>query len=209
MKHLTYIVPLCLILFTAACNNKEKLPIYGGKQLVVTKEAGKKYYDSVDYSIGYIRLYNQNRDIITRKDVEGKIYVADFFFTACPGICPKMKAQLLKVYEKYKDNPKVIIVSYTIDPKRDTPETLLRYAEKLQVKAPKWHFLTGNQDTIYALADKYLVSAKEDPDSPGGFAHSGNLVLVDELGRIRGYYDGTTNEGAEKLLADMDKLLAE
>lgn len=209
MKPLHYILPLCLLLTAAACNKKEKLPVYGPKRAVTIKEAGKNYTDSVDYAIGYFRLYDQDFNIITRESVAGKIYVADFFFTSCPGICPKMKAQLLKVYEKYKDNPKVLIISHTIDPKRDSVAALNIYAKKLQVTTDRWHFLTGNQDTLYTLAEAYLVSASEDADSPGGYAHSGNLILVDELGRLRGYYDGTTNEGAEKLLADIDKLLAE
>ena len=114
-----------------------------------------------------------------------------------------------KVYEKYKDNPDVIIISHSIDPARDSVPALKIYAEKLNINSRKWHFITGNKDSIYAIADHYLEFAKEDKDAAGGFIHDGNFILVDRQRRVRGYYDGTTDDGAAKLLVDIENLLHE
>lgn len=163
--------------------------------------------DSV-YGISAFRFQNQMGDTITQEDVTGKVVVADFFFINCPSICPRMKAQMLRVYEQYRTRKDFLILSHTIDPKRDTVEAMRAYAQKLGV-VDGWYFLTGNKDSLFAVADKYLVSAEEDPASPGGFAHSGNFILVDKDGKIRGYYDGTDEAATTKLIKDIGKLLEE
>lgn len=116
---------------------------------------------------------------------------------------------MLRVYEKYKDNPDVVILAFTIDPARDSVARLKAYEAKLGVAAPKWNFLTGVKDSIYATADNFLVSAAEDPDAPGGHVHSGNFILADKQHRLRGYYDGTKEESVQKLLDETDVLLKE
>lgn len=166
--------------------------------------------DSIDYTIPPFSFSNQDGIAVNNETVKEKIYVVDFFFTSCPSICPKMKKEMLRVYSKYKANEGVKILSFTIDPKRDSIAQLKSYAGKLGIEnSDKWSMLTGEKDSIYSLANSFLVSASEDPDAPGGHVHSGNFVLVDWLGRIRGYYDGTSAESIDKLLADMDILLAE
>jgi protein SCO1/2 len=120
-----------------------------------------------------------------------------------------MAAEMHKVYERYKDEKDLLILSHSIDPVRDSSGSLKSYAQKLNVSGSNWHFLTGNKDSIYAIADHYLEFAAEDKDAPGGFIHDGNFILVDRQRRIRGYYNGTTDEGAEKLIADIDKVLHE
>jgi len=203
------ILLLSTLLLASACNNNNSLRVYGPKVPVTRIDNGKTIVDSVDYSIPVYTFTDQDSMTVDSNAVNGKIFVADFFFTSCPSICPKMMAEMLKVNDKYKDNKEVAILSYSIDPVRDSVTRLKLYQKKLGIEGGQWHFLTGNKDSIYHLAEKYLVSAGEDPDAPGGHIHSGNFVLVDKHKRIRGYYDGTTDEGTEKLMSQMDILLGE
>jgi protein SCO1/2 len=148
--------------------------------------------------------------VFTQKDVEGKIYVADFFFTTCPTICPKMKTQMLRVFEKYKDNPHFMILSHTIDPRHDTPSVLKEFGQNLGLDSKKWQMVTGDKMKIYELGQKsYMVTATDDPTQPGGIVHSGAFILVDKDRHIRGIYDGTVPEKVDNLIKDIEVLLAE
>jgi len=190
-----------LIACTSCVKPVQRLP-YLQQEIVGT--------DTVYRSIPNFSFLNQDSTVVTNKDFDGTIYVADFFFTSCPTICPVMHRNLLKVYQKYKDNPEVKLASHTIDAKYDTPSRMKTYAEKLGVTGTQWEFLWGQRDTVYALAERnYLVSVGEDKKVPGGFIHQGYLVLVDKDKRIRGAYDGTLDEEVKKLMEDMDILLAE
>lgn len=203
------VLSLAFFVFLSACNN-DKLPVYGIKTYGTKIVDGKEVQDSIDYTIPPFSLVDQDSNTITQDIAKGKIYVADFFFTSCPSICPPMKKQMLRIYDKYQNNKEVVLLSYSIDPKRDTVDKLHKYAEKLGIaNTAKWHFLTGEKDSIYALANSYLVSAAEDPDAPGGHIHDGNFILIDKHKRIRGYYDGTQVESVDKLLSDIDVLLKE
>ena len=165
--------------------------------------------DTVYHEIADFEFVNQVGDTISNADVEGKIYVADFFFTTCPTICPIMKKEMLRVYETYKDNPNFLILSHSIDPTHDTQEVLKVYAEKLGVNDAKtWNFLTGDAEKIYEIGQtSYLTTAMEDQNEPGGFLHSGAFVLVDGDGHIRGVYDGTKSDQVDRLIRDIPKLL--
>ena len=198
-----------LCLFAASCNLSPQLPLYGPKTAVEVVVDGKKTIDSIDYSIPNFQFTDQDGHLVDSNTVHNKIYVADFFFTSCPSICPKMMKEMDAVYEKYKNNKDVVILSYSIDPVRDSVPRLKNYEKKIGFESAKWHLLTGNKDSIYRLADSYLVSAAEDPDAPGGHIHSGNFILIDKHRRIRGYYDGTKDDKVEKLMNDMDVLLKE
>lgn len=165
--------------------------------------------DSLDYTLPPFSYLSQDSQLVDNGTVSNKIFITEFFFTSCPSICPKMQAQMLRVYEKYKNNADVVILAFTIDPARDSVARLKKYEAKLGVQAPKWYFLTGNKDSIYATAENFLVSAAEDPDAPGGHVHSGNFILVDKQRRLRGYYDGTKEESVQKLLDETDVLLKE
>lgn len=190
-----------------SCNTKNTLPVYGNRVPVMVNGAATG--DSTDYTIPDFSFVDQNHQQINRATVQDKIFVTEFFFTSCPSICPKMQQQMLRVYEKYKNNNQVQILAFTIDPARDTVGKLKQYEKKLGIESNRWHLLTGNKDSIYSLAQSFLVSAGEDPDAPGGHVHSGNFILVDKKGRLRGYYDGTKEESVSKLLDEMDELLAE
>jgi len=186
----------------ASCKDENKRLPYLQQEIV-----GK---DTVYRTIPDFRFLNQDSVVVTNKDFDGSIYVADFFFTSCPTICPVMHRNLLKVYNKYLNNPEVKIASHTIDFKYDTPSRMKTYADKLGVKGTQWEFLWGSRDSVYNLAEKnYLVSVGQDSKAPGGFIHQGYLVLVDKDKRIRGAYDGTVDEQVEQLMMDMDVLLEE
>ena len=197
-------------LFLSSCKDQPKrLPFL---QLEQTERVvdGKTVIDSVFRTIPAFKLFNQDSTVVTEKDFNGAIYVADFFFTSCPTICPTMHRNLMKVYEKYKGNPEVKLASHTIDVKYDTPSRMKAYAKKLGVDGTQWEYLWGSRDDIYALAERnYLVSAQEDKNAPGGFIHQGYLVLVDKEKRIRGAYDGTLDKDVQQLMSDMDILLKE
>lgn len=208
MKTLNYIF-FFILLFS--CNtNPEKLPILGNKETVIKMVNGKQITDTIYHQIPNFEFINQDSSKITQKDYEGKIYVADFFFTTCPTICPKMKTQMLRIYEKFKDNPKVGILSHTIDPRHDTPAVLREFMNNLNIKSKMWQMVTGDKAKIYEIGQKsYMVSATDDPTQPGGIVHSGAFVLVDKNRHIRGIYDGTEPEKVDKLMKDMELLLNE
>jgi protein SCO1/2 len=174
---------------------------------------GERYVDdnqdTVYHSIADFAFVNQVGDTIRKEDMEGKIYVADFFFTTCPTICPVMKKEMLRVYEQFKGEPNFRILSHSIDPTHDTQAVLKDYAEKLGVPdAATWNFLTGDQEKIFEIGQtSYLTTTMADDMEPGGFLHSGAFLLIDQQGRIRGVYDGTKTEQVDRLLADIPKLL--
>ncbi|MFN8286155.1 MAG: SCO family protein [Chitinophagales bacterium] len=207
LRKILYISPLLVLL--AACNNTDKLPVYGPKTAVTKNIDGKTVTDSLDYTIPAFSFVDQDSNTITESVAKDKVFVADYFFTSCPSICPKMMQQMLRLSEKFKGNPDVVFLSFSIDPTRDTVQKLHTYAQKLDIETAKWHLLTGQKDSIYSLAEKMLVSAGEDPDAPGGHVHSGNFILIDKQKRLRGYYDGTDEKSVDKLMVELEELLHE
>ena len=201
-----------LIVFSlTSCNSGEqKLPILGERDWIKKTVDGKEVVDTIYNTIPPFAFVNQNSDTVTENVIKDKIYVTDFFFTTCPTICPVMKRQMLKVYEKFKGNKDVMILSHTIDPEHDTPEVLNTFAKDLGVTGNQWQFLTGPKEKIYEIGLKsYMVVAKEDKSAEGGFLHSGAFVLVDKDKHVRGIYDGTTEEGTKRIIADIQTLLDE
>lgn len=139
-------------------------------------------------------LTNQEGKKITNKDYEDKVYVVEFFFSTCPTICPIMNQNMLKLQKEFYGNPKFGIASITINPEYDTPTVLKEHAEQLGVKHYNWHFLTGDKDYIYQLAEKgFNLYAGQNENAPGGFEHSGYFALVDKEGNIRSRYDDNGN----------------
>ncbi len=165
--------------------------------------------DTVYHQIADFSFINQMGDSVSSASVTGKVYVADFFFTSCPTICPIMKKEMLRVFEKFESNPEFLILSHSIDPTFDTQEVLRDYSQKLGIEdASTWNFLTGDQEKIFELAQtSYITTAMSDSDEPGGFVHTGAFILIDQEGYIRGVYDGTKSDQVDRLLADIPKLL--
>lgn len=208
----TKIFFLALAGFSASCGSEtaQRLPILGNREVVERVAGGKTIVDTVYQTIPSFNFINQDSTSVSQKDFDNKIYVADFFFTTCPSICPVMHRNMLRVYEKYKGNNEVMLASHTIDYKHDTPSVLKKYAEKLGIEGSQWQFLRGTRDSVYTLAEKsYLVSVQEDGQAPGGYVHQGWFVLIDKDRRIRGAYDGTQADQVDKMMKDMDILLNE
>jgi protein SCO1/2 len=206
----------CLLALSAglwqACSGSSsaegELPILGEREVVQQEVDGQLVTDTVYHQVPDFAFINQDSQVVTSLTLQDKVYVTDFFFTTCPTICPKMKSQMLRVYEAFKDEPQLMLLSHTIDPKHDTVAVLRDYADRLQVSSDKWHFVTGEKDSIYSIASQYMVSAMEDEAEPGGFVHSGAFVLVDQNRHVRGIYDGTDPAQVDKLISDIPALLA-
>jgi protein SCO1/2 len=203
-----------IILVYSACkftdSNKPALPIMGNRDAVTKVVNGKEVTDTVYQTIPYFKFVNQYGDSITSKSLNGNIYVADFFFTTCPSICPIMHRNMLNVYNEFKNVSDFKIISHTIDPKHDSVAVLKKYADKLGIKGNEWWLLQGKKEETYQLGEKnYLVAVKQDNGTPGGFVHQGWFVLVDKQKRIRGYYDGTDEKQVSKLIADIKTLRTE
>ena len=190
-----------VLLLTSCINKKPEapLPIFGEREVQGS--------DTIYHTIGNFKFVDQDSAFVTNETFAGKIYVADFFFTSCRTICPIMKTQMLRVYDSIQNNPGILLLSHSIDPEYDTVGLLHDFAARLGVKSDKWHFVTGNKDEIYKIAQTgYFATAMEDKSEPDGFIHSGAFLLIDKDRRIRGKYDGTKEEDVNRLLTDIRRL---
>lgn len=161
------------------------------------------------HKIPPFRFINQDSALVTNETFKGKVYVADFFFTSCPTICPIVTQQKLRIYEKFRDDDRVLLLSHSIDTKYDTVATLKRFADNLEISADKWHLVTGDKEEIFGMDEAYMSVAIEDKTLPGGFDHSGNLILVDQDGHVRAYCNGTKPEEVTEFMKNIEKLLDE
>jgi protein SCO1 len=156
---------------------------------------------------------NQDGETITEKNVAGKIFVAEYFFTTCKSICPIMNENMVKVYNEFRNNDNVVILSHTVDPEIDTPAQLKRYSLKFDADAKHWQFLTGTKEALYTKAiNDYLVTAADSTQKSNipEFIHTERFVLVDKYGRLRGrFYDGTNAGEVKQLIGDIKELLKE
>jgi len=208
-----FLYTLCAIFILGSCDTGGRatgdLPIFGHRYAEDREVNGEVIRDTVYHQIADFSFVNQDGETVTNKTVAGKVYVADFFFTSCPTICPIMKTEMLRVYEQFGDHPDFKILSHSIDPTYDTVGLLKDYSERLGVEnAETWHFLTGDQEHVYEIGQtSYMTTAMEDKEEPGGFLHSGAFILVDQNGHIRGIYDGTKSDQVNKLMKDIPKLL--
>lgn len=154
---------------------------------------------------------NQTGRTVTRSDVDGRIYVASFFFSTCPGICPMIRTKLGKVQAAYATDDEVLILSHSIRPTTDTVDVLRDYAKRHRVIDGKWHLLTGDRDQIYSLArDTYFANEDlRETRSGGDFLHTENLLLIDARGHIRGVYNGLSSAAVGHLIEDIALLKQE
>lgn len=198
---------ITLYLFYGALKPGKSLPIYNpadvNPELVdTTVQYISKYHTIADFS-----FVNQNGKTITQKDYEGKIYVADFFFTTCGSICPKMTTNLFEVQKAIANNPKVMLLSHTVFPETDSVPALKAYAVKYGVNDAKWNLVTGDKKEIYTMARKsYLAVKLGRPEQLYDMVHTENFVLVDAKKRVRGFYDGTKKEEIQRLIEDINFL---
>ena len=199
---------IVISLFYFALKPKKSLPIFNpsdvNPELVdTTVQYISKYHTIADFS-----FINQNGKTITQKDYESKIYVADFFFTTCKSICPKMTTNLVDVQKAFLDNPKVKLLSFSVMPDIDNVSVLKEYAKINGVIDSKWNLVTGDKKAIYTMARKSFLAVKQGKiDELYDMVHTENFVLVDSKKRVRGFYDGTNKEEIKRLIEDINWLL--
>ncbi len=196
-------IPVCLIcvglILLSSCKNSSELPYLGQSKM----ENGVE----IHHQVGRFSHLSQDSVVINNDSLSNYIYIADFFFTSCPSICPKVAKEMLKIYEAFNDEPMVKLVSFTIDPKRDDVKKLKLYGDNLEIDHKKWLFLTGDKDATLELANTFFVAAFEDADAPGGFDHSGKILLIDKNGHVRSFSEGTDPENTPKFISDVNTLL--
>jgi protein SCO1/2 len=199
-----------LALFYNALKPQKYLPIY---------QPSMVNYELVDSTLQHVKkfhkiapfnLTNQNGETITEQDYQDKIYVADFFFTTCPTICPKMTANMGQLQNEFLEDSQVKFLSYSVTPQIDSVQQLKKFAVEKGVNDSKWNLVTGDKKIIYSLARKSYLAVKEDGDGgPFDMIHTENFILVDPEKRIRGFYDGTDLESMQTLITDISILKEE
>jgi len=166
--------------------------------------------DTVFHQIPDFRLTSQLGKTVSQQDLNNKVYVANFFFASCKDVCKKMTANLLQVQEAFKNEPAVKLVSYTVDPERDSVAVINKYAETYGADPAKWYFLTGPKAQIYHLAQEgYKLPAMQAPSIIPDFIHSEKLLLIDKEKHVRGIYNGTNAEDIDRLITEIKVLLQE
>ena len=177
-----------------------QLPIYGEKDIV--------HGDTVYHKVGSFSFMDQYARAFTEKQVQGKIYVTDYFFTTCQSICPVMSKQMERVQSVFADEPRLLIVSHTVNPEFDSVPVLSDYAKAHGAIKDKWFFVTGDKKALYDLARKgYYLNTEVGDGGPNDFIHTQNFALVDGDGQIRGYYDGTDSAEVKRLILDAGILI--
>lgn len=188
-----------MTVFFACKQDIGTLPYLGQKKLMDGKE--------IPHTIPPFSYMNQDSLMIDNETLADYVYVTDFFFTSCPSICPKVMKEMTRIYDVFKDDPRVKLVSFTIDPKRDDVPRLRLYADNLGIDHTKWYFLTGDKEATFQLANEFFVVALEDPEAPGGFDHSGKIILIDKDGHVRSFTEGTEADRTPAFIEDIRKLL--
>jgi protein SCO1 len=198
---------ITIFLFYSALKPEKSLPIYNPSDVNPELVDSTVQYISKYHTIADFSFVNQNGKKITQKDYEGKVYVADFFFTTCGSICPKMTTNLVEVQKAILHNPKVMLLSHTVFPETDSVPVLKAYALKNGIVDSKWNLVTGDKKEIYTMARKsYLAVKLGRPEELYDMVHTENFVLVDQKKRVRGFYDGTKKEDIQRLIADINYL---
>ncbi len=210
---------LAFIAFTACSEpvktqeQKQKtLPYFGDFGIEIKyNEKGEGISDTVYDPIPLFAFTNQEGKMITNDFMAGKIAVVDFFFTNCTSICPMLSSQMSRLQHSVKsenlDN-QVVFLSHTVDPKNDTPQVLKAYADRMEADYSNWNFVTGNEEDIYWQAKEgYKLTAFPSDTAQGGFFHTDQIALIDQEGKIRGYYDGTSTKAVDQLFTDLHLLL--
>lgn len=201
---------ITITLFFNALSPRKTLPIYNPSDINPELVDSTVQYISKSHTIADFSFTNQNGKTITQKDYEGKIYVADFFFTTCGSICPIMTTNMVDIQKAFLQNPKVMLLSHSVLPDVDDVAALKSYAKKNGVVDNKWNLVTGDKKEIYRMARKsYLAVKLGKPNELYDMVHTENFVLVDAKRRVRGFYDGTKKEEILRLIEDINWLCNE
>jgi protein SCO1/2 len=209
------VIPAFVFIFLMTFGeNKFSIPLFGRKQLSILNPKSDLCPQPANgdtmHRVPPFKFLSQDGVEITEKDFEGKIYVAEFFFTRCPTICPKMTAELTRIQEAFKDSKEVKILSHSIDPLYDSIQILKQYGQRYNADFSMWTFVTGDSTAIYQAAKcGYFIAVQKSPDTSLIFDHSEKLVLIDKQRRIRGFYAGTKREEVDRLIAEIQILMRE
>lgn len=196
-----------IVLMYNALQPEKRLPIFQPSMVNPELVDSTLVYVKKYHTIGDFELVNQNGDTITHKTYSDKIYIADFFFTTCPTICPVMTANMADIQEVIKTDPEVMLLSHSVTPDIDSVPQLKKYALEKGVIDSKWNLVTGCKKEIYELARKSYLAVLTDGDGgPYDMIHTENFILVDKERRIRGFYDGTSKDEIDQLLSDLEVL---
>ncbi|MDG2396943.1 MAG: SCO family protein [Flavobacteriaceae bacterium] len=195
---------IILISFYNILTPEKKLPIFQPAEVNYKLVDSSFQHIKRFHKIGDFKLVNQNGKLISQESYNGKIYIADFFFTTCPSICPVMTGNMLKIQNKIINDPSIMLISYSVDPENDSVDKLKEYAIEKGIIDSKWNLVTGDKKEIYDLARKsYFVAEINENEGLNEIIHTENFVLIDPDKRIRGYYDGTNYQEINKLLEDI------
>ena len=167
------------------------------------------FYGVDDHTVPSFEYTNQLGNTFSSEDHNDKIWIVDYFFTSCPTICPIMTKNLQEVHERIRNDKDVMILSFTVDPKRDQPPRLLNYAEKHRANHDTWQFLTGDKTSLYRHGRTGFLLSSGDGGGDDGFIHSENIVVVDQDQRIRGFFNGTDSKAPKQIMAAINKLRRE
>ncbi len=201
---------ITILTFYSVLTPEKKLPIYQPSMVKFELVDSTLQHVKRFHKIDNFNLVNQNNQIITNEIYDGKIYVADFFFTTCPGICPIMKENMIKLQTEFKKDDKVLLLSHTVTPEIDSVSVLKKYSIEKGVIDSKWNLVTGDKKQIYNLARRsYLVAEDIKGNNPYDMIHTENFVLIDSKRRIRGFYDGTDDTVMDDLINDIKILKKE
>lgn len=201
---------LTLALFYQALKPEQRLPIYQPAMVNYELVDSTLQHQKKFHRIANFNLRNQNGQWVTQKDYQNKIYVADFFFTTCPTICPVMTKNMVSIQQAFENDPQIKLLSHSVTPEIDSVAQLKKYALEKGVNDQKWNLVTGDKKQIYRLARKSYLAVKEDGNGgPYDMIHTENFILVDPEKRIRGFYDGTNPDEIQTLLEDIALLKKE
>ena len=199
------------ILLTSSCESKVEqkvLPILGERDVDYKMIDGEEVADTIYHLVPDFEYLNQDSVLISSKDLKDKLWIVDFFFTSCPTICPPMTSNMKYLTEETADLAEhVQFLSFSIDPKRDTPSNLRNYIQARELTANNWSFFTGDEDATHLLAKSFFNGAERNDDADGGFGHTDYFALVDADGHVRGIYKGTDIKQMDVLNTDLRKLL--
>ena len=216
MKKLTFIIFFIALLSTwlmvsgTGTSSEFRLPVYTPADLDPDWVDASLKASSRTHVVPDFKFTNQDGNIVDERTVAGKIYVAEFFFTACPGICPTLTKHTKRIQDAFIDDDEVLILSHTVYPEHDSVQVLNTFAEMQGIKSTKWHLLTGSKEDLYGISRKGYFAISYEPDlSEYGFIHTENVVLVDKHRRLRGFYNGTKPHEINRLIEDIHVLKKE
>ncbi|MDX5348269.1 MAG: SCO family protein, partial [Hymenobacteraceae bacterium] len=189
--------------------NRYTLRTYFPQEVDSVQVNGNWQHDTVFHKVPPFSFQSQSGDVVGTDQLKDNMYVANFFFATCVGICKQMSSQLVRVQEAFRDEPQVKIVSFTVNPEHDSVEVLQQYADAYSANPKQWYFLTGQREKIYELAQKGFYLPVQQVPGMNDFIHSEKFLLVDKDQHVRGIYDGTDPEDVDRLITEIRILLHE